>query len=174
MALEESEAKRAAREPVAEKPRAGELTSTGGVDAGTLATGAEASADGPGERTAGTTALGLSRWVQFGFVVAAVALFWFLDKLVTSIWDLFAEPRESVVTVVSAALALVLTLVAYRSSRTSRSAYQTAAELSKVTWPTRAETWAATGVVIVTSVVAAGILGAFDAVIKLLTDMLYS
>ncbi len=46
-------------------------------------------------------------------------------------------------------------------------------ELKKVTWPTRKETQAATIVVIVTVIIAAMILGAFDTVWSFFTDRIY-
>jgi preprotein translocase subunit SecE len=46
-------------------------------------------------------------------------------------------------------------------------------ELSKVTWPTRKETYASTIVVIVTSLIAAAVVGAFDFVWSYFTDLLY-
>ena len=40
-------------------------------------------------------------------------------------------------------------------------------------WPSRKETSASTIVVIITSIIAAGILGAFDAVWSTITDLIY-
>ena len=50
---------------------------------------------------------------------------------------------------------------------------QVRTEVSKVTWPTRKETQAATLVVIVTVIISAIILGAFDAVWSFATDKMY-
>ena len=47
-------------------------------------------------------------------------------------------------------------------------------ELSKVTWPTRDETYYSTLVVIVTSVIAAVYTGAFDAVWSAFSDLVYN
>ena len=46
-------------------------------------------------------------------------------------------------------------------------------ELAKVTWPSRKETYTSTIVVIVTSLIAAFIVGAFDYVWSAITDFLY-
>ena len=46
-------------------------------------------------------------------------------------------------------------------------------ELSKVSWPTRKETWSQTIVVIIVSIIAAVILGVFDAVWAQITDFIY-
>jgi len=121
--------------------------------------------------TAGS--LGLSRWVQLGFVVAAVALFWLLDKIITLVWGIFAEPQPAVVSAMAAVAALIAGFAGYRNRNISKLAYEIAAELSKVTWPDRKETWASTVVVIVTSVVASVVLGAFDLGLGKLADLIY-
>ena len=47
-------------------------------------------------------------------------------------------------------------------------------ELSKVSWPTRKETWSQTVVVLIVSVIAAIILGVYDAVWSHITDLIYN
>ncbi|MCC6810654.1 MAG: preprotein translocase subunit SecE [Deltaproteobacteria bacterium] len=51
---------------------------------------------------------------------------------------------------------------------------EVALELSKVTWPSRQETWAATVVVIATVAISAAYLGVFDAVWSWASDALLS
>jgi preprotein translocase SecE subunit len=48
-----------------------------------------------------------------------------------------------------------------------------AVELASVTWPTRKETWGNTVVVFVVSLVAAIIIGLFDAGWSAVTDLIY-
>ena len=50
----------------------------------------------------------------------------------------------------------------------------TRAELRKVTWPTRKETWSQTIVVLIVSIIAAVILGVYDAVWSHITDLPYN
>ena len=50
---------------------------------------------------------------------------------------------------------------------------EVAGELSKVTWPSRPETWRNTVVVIVTSIIAAAYLFLFDSVWSAFTDLIY-
>lgn len=117
--------------------------------------------------------LGLTRWVQFAFVAAFVALAWFLDKVITYIWGRFEEPPAPIVTGISAVLSLIIVVLSYRNPRLYGTSNQVASELSQVTWPDRQETWSSTIVVIVTSLIAAAILGSFDAIFKLLSDWVY-
>jgi len=50
---------------------------------------------------------------------------------------------------------------------------EVAAELARVKWPTREETWNQTLIVLVVSVVAAIILGVFDITWSKLSDLVY-
>ncbi len=68
---------------------------------------------------------------------------------------------------------IAIGVLLYRAPRANEFAHDVIAELAKVTWPTREETWAATIVVIVTSLVAAMITGVFDAAWKSITDLIY-
>ena len=122
---------------------------------------------------AGDRQLGLERWVLFGYILAGAVGFWLFDKVITLVWDKFAEPPQIAVTAL-AALAGVATAVVLWRHRTSREfADEAAAELSKVTWPSREETWSNTIVVIVTSAIAAVILFVFDAAWSWVTDLIY-
>jgi preprotein translocase subunit SecE len=117
--------------------------------------------------------LGLDRWVQYVFVVVAAFLLWFLDKVATLIWQNFAEPPTVAITATAAVISVAATIALYRNERTQTLVTDVVAELSKVTWPSRKETYASTLVVIVTSLIAAGVVGAFDFVWSFFTDLLY-
>jgi len=117
--------------------------------------------------------LGLTRWVQYVFVVTAAFFLWFLDKVATLVWQNFAEPPAVVITALSAVIAIGATVSLYRNERAHTLVVDVVAELAKVTWPSRKETYASTIVVIVTSLIAAAIVGAFDYVWSFLTDLLY-
>ena len=54
-----------------------------------------------------------------------------------------------------------------------RISHEIVGELAKVTWPSREETQVSTIVVIVTSIIAAIIVGSFDAVWSTITDLIY-
>lgn len=117
--------------------------------------------------------LGLTRWVQYVFVVTAAFFLWFLDKVATLVWQNFAEPPSFLVTALSAIVALGITVSLYRNERAHELVIDVVTELAKVTWPSRKETYASTVIVIVTSLIAAGIVGAFDFVWSFFTDLLY-
>jgi preprotein translocase subunit SecE len=120
-----------------------------------------------------TASLGLSRWIQYVFVVIAALLLWFLDKAATVVWQNFAEPPAVVITALSAVGSLAITVFLYRNERTRDLVTDVVTELSKVTWPSRKETYASTIVVVITSLIAAAIIGAFDFVWSYVTDFLY-
>lgn len=118
--------------------------------------------------------LGLERWVQFGFVLVAILTFFLADKLIEFVWGYFAQPESAVVTGAAAILGIIVGYVAYRHPRLNPMAHEVAGELSKVTWPSRQETSYSTVVVIVTSIIAAAYLGAFDALWSTFTDLIYA
>ncbi len=118
--------------------------------------------------------LGIERWVQFAFIGGALLTFWFFDHVAVATWGLFAEPDPTLATAFSGVAAVILAVVLYRHPQVHGFSYEVAAELSKVTWPTRSETWAQTLVVIVVSAIAAVILGLFDGAWSTITDLLYT
>jgi len=125
------------------------------------------------ERGAGSRAFGLQRWVQFGYVGVFLVSFYLLDKLVERVWDFFAEPEPTLVTLAAVGLGALTAYIMYRHSKVRSMADEVVGELAKVTWPTRKETWANTVVVAITSVIAALILFAYDALWASITDLIY-
>jgi preprotein translocase subunit SecE len=117
--------------------------------------------------------LGLTRWVQMAFVAFWLLLVWVLDKIITIAWDRFSEPQPLVVTATALAVGGVVTLSLYKNEKINRIANEVVGELTKVTWPSRKETQVATVVVIITSLIAAAIIGVFDAAWSWLTDFIY-
>lgn len=117
--------------------------------------------------------LGLTRWVQVVFMVLGLFLLWLLDKVVTLTWELFAEPNPTVVTLVCVLIAGGVVVWLYRHEKVNRWSFEVVGELSKVTWPSQRETSTSTVIVIVTSIIAALILGAFDAAWSTITDLIY-
>jgi len=117
--------------------------------------------------------LGLDRWVQIAFMAFALFTLWLLDKVITLVWDRFAEPPPSLVTLIAAACSVAVAIGLYRQPRISRTTHDIVAELAKVSWPTRKETQASTLVVILASILAAMIVGGLDALWSALTDFIY-
>jgi preprotein translocase subunit SecE len=120
-----------------------------------------------------TRSLGLSRWVQYVFVLVAAFVLWLVNKIILLGWSQFDEPNTVIATIASAAVGLAVAFGLYRNEKSHRLVSDVVAELSKVTWPSRKETYASTIVVIVTSIIAAAIVGSFDFVWSAITDLLY-
>lgn len=118
--------------------------------------------------------LGLERWVQFAFVAIAGLTFFIGDKLISFVWSYFATPQDLVVTGAAAILGILTGFLLYRHPKVRPLADEVAGELSKVTWPSRRETWYSTIVVIVTSIIASVYLGLFDTLWSAFTDLIYS
>jgi preprotein translocase subunit SecE len=125
-------------------------------------------------------ALGLERWVLLGYLVVFATSIWLFEKIVALAWDELSlyveaipEPSDIPVLALSVLLAIVLVVVLWKRKKARTFAEESAAELSKVTWPSRKETYANTVVVIVTSVIAAIILFVFDAAWSWITDLIY-
>ncbi|MEC7519890.1 MAG: preprotein translocase subunit SecE [Myxococcota bacterium] len=118
--------------------------------------------------------LGMERWVQFAFVVIAILTFYLSDKLISFVWGFFAEPEATLVSGIAAIIGILTGFLLYRHPKVRPLADEVAGELSKVTWPTRQETWRNTVVVIITSIIAAAYLGIFDSLWSAFTDLIYS
>ena len=125
--------------------------------------------------------LGVERWVQFAYAACAITLAWFLIKSSTAVWTILAdtvdsvpEPNATVIAAAAGVISLVVAVAAYRSSKVHTFVVEVCVELSKVSWPTRKETWSQTVLVIIVSVIAAVILGVFDAMWSQITDFIYN
>ncbi len=133
------------------------------------------------EKARPTGTLGVERWVQFSYFGVAITLAWFLIKSSTAIWTLLAdtvdavpEPNATTIAVASGLVSLIAAVIAYRSAKIHTFVTEVCVELSKVTWPTRKETWAQTIVVLIVSIIAAVILGVFDTIWSTITDLIYN
>lgn len=120
-----------------------------------------------------TGTLGLQRWVQFAYIAGALALFWLFDHLIVAIWEVFADSDGTLASAGAAILGIVVSSLLYRSPKVNKFSYEVAEELARVKWPTREETWNQTMIVLVVSVIAAIILGVFDATWSKLSDLVY-
>ena len=117
--------------------------------------------------------LGLQRWVQLAYMGLGLLVLWMCDRIIVSIWSKFAEPNPTVATALAAVIGFVVAYVVYRNEKANRISREVVGELAKVTWPSSEETRVSTVVVILTSIIAAGIIGAFDAVWSAITDLIY-
>jgi preprotein translocase subunit SecE len=135
-----------------------------------LASEAEASdgAEGAGKRT-----LGVERWVQIGFIAVSLLMIWLFDNLISTVWYIWADPNESLVTVASVVGGIIATVFLYRNPSSHTFATEISEELAKVSWPTRQETSNSTIVVVVTSIICAIMLFLFDTIWSSVTDLVY-
>jgi preprotein translocase subunit SecE len=128
-----------------------------------------------------TGTLGVERWVQFAYAACAITLAWFLIKSSTAVWTILAdnvdavpEPNGTMIAVGAGLVSFIAAVIAYRSKKVHTFVVEVCVELSKVSWPTRKETWSQTIVVLIVSVIAAIILGVYDAVWSHITDLIYN
>ena len=128
-----------------------------------------------------TGTLGVERWVQFSYAGGAITLGWFLIKSSNAIWTILAdtvdavpEPDATVIAVAAGLVAFIVAVITYRSKKIHTFVVEVCVELSKVTWPTRKETRSQTVVVLIVSVIAAVILGVYDAIWSHITDLIYN
>jgi preprotein translocase subunit SecE len=120
-----------------------------------------------------------SRVVVIGYVVLGLAFGLFLEHVLIALFGAFT-PTQPLTrplvgewtwsTIFGLALAAGTAIVLWRKPKTHEGSLEIASELRKVSWPSMAETRAATIAVIVASVVAAVLLGLFDVLWQFLTD----
>ena len=120
-----------------------------------------------------------SRLVVIGYVVLGLATGLFLEHVLLALFGGFAVTQPLTrplagdwtwASVVGLGLALVAAIILWKQPKTHDASLEIAAELRKVSWPSLAETRAASIAVIVASVVSALLLGLFDLIWQFLTD----
>ena len=108
--------------------------------------------------------MGNTKWIHLFFVVGGLLAWFVLKQSVDWIWGYFDTPNELYAVGISGVVAVVGTVIAWRKESLFQNASDIVNELSKVTWPTRKETSAATVVVIITTIISSLFLGVFDLV----------
>jgi preprotein translocase subunit SecE len=120
-----------------------------------------------------------TRLVAIGYVVLALLAGLFLEHVLLVVFGAFA-PTQPLTrplwgdwtwsSVIGLGIAAGAGIYLWRTLKTHDASLEIAAELRKVTWPSLAETRAATIAVIVASLIAAVLLGLFDVFWQFLTD----
>ncbi|MFH1131787.1 MAG: preprotein translocase subunit SecE [Pseudomonadota bacterium] len=118
--------------------------------------------------------MGLTKWIHLMFALGGVLLAYVFVQATEWIWGVFTKPKDLYVTMVGVGLAVLVTAVGWRNKSLFAKAGDIVMELSKVTWPTRKETGAATVVVIITVIIFSILLGIFDMIWSWATSIIYS
>lgn len=144
--------------------------------------------DEPVEAT--TSGLGAARYVHAVFFAAAILAAYVSAKLLVMLWGLLAEwpdavravpqlvqydedKRENIAFLLGAVLAAVGVIQSYRKEGIRAWADEVAAELTRVTWPTRETVMNGTLVVVVASMVATVYVAILDRFWGFLTTLVY-
>ncbi|MBW2734230.1 MAG: preprotein translocase subunit SecE [Deltaproteobacteria bacterium] len=118
--------------------------------------------------------MGNNKWVHLMFALGGLLLAYLMVQATGWIWGYFAKPPDLYVTIIGIGLGGVIAFLMWRNPNLFTKASEIINELTKVTWPTRKETSAATVVVIITTVIISMILGLFDLVWSWATGIIYS
>ena len=157
-----------------------------------LEDGAEGEAiDTDGEEVAeGASALGSERYVHAAFFLAGILAAFVASKTFVLVWNSLSgwsaavravpqlvsyaeEQRDSIGLVVGAIVGALTVIQSYRKESVRTWANDVAAELSKVTWPTREAVLNGTVVVVVASALATVYVTILDRIWSFLTTLVY-
>ncbi len=136
------------------------------------------------------TQLGATRHVLAGFFAAGIAVAFVVSKMITGIWNRMADnawlsqhapflsrigedDRPTLATLVGGAVGIVVTIYAYRRADIRTWTNEVAAELAKVTWPSKKEVTNSTMVVIAASAFATVFLALLDRFWGFVTNLVY-
>ncbi|MDP3276987.1 MAG: preprotein translocase subunit SecE [Deltaproteobacteria bacterium] len=120
-------------------------------------------------RAAGSLQLGVQKYLYTGYFVGAVVVAF----LVKSTVDRFWEGHDTASTLIGAVGGVVALVWAWKNVRLRTLAKECIDELAAVTWPTRQETQTATAVVLIASVISAGMIFGLDRFWNWLTNWLF-
>ncbi len=122
-----------------------------------------------------------SRWTHALFAIGGFMAAWvmvhFVDDMwafLGAYWPALGRPQSWMSNGIGIMLALILTIWGWRREKYFKFVSEVVIEVSQVTWPTRAETRAATVVVIIISLICSGLLWMMDMVWNGVTDYLYA
>lgn len=149
--------------------------------------GSEAGDDEDGEAA---STLGSERYVHAAFFVAGILAAFVASKTLVLAWNSLAawapavravpalvsygeEQRDTVALVAGAGIGTLTVVQAYRKEHVRNWANEVAAELSKVTWPTREAVLNGTVVVVVASAIATVYVTILDRIWSFLTTLVY-
>jgi len=112
----------------------------------------------------------LVRYLYTGYFLAGCVIAFLVTHIIDLAWG---EGHDQVTNAVGALVGLVTVVLGYRNLRLRTLAMECIDELAAVTWPTREETYNATTVVIITSVVASTVVFLMDRFWQYITNLIY-
>ena len=123
-----------------------------------------------------------SRWAHASFAIGAFLAAWMFSHLVEDIWavvwsqwpQVVGRPKPYMANAIGSTIGIVGVIWAWRKEKYFKFVSEVAVEVSQVVWPTRAETRAATVVVIVITMICSVILFGMDTTWSKATDYLYN
>src|SRR5258708_29319 len=126
------------------------------------------------------TQLGARRFVFAAYFAGAIAIAFLASKVIDFAWlklqswkPVLGEPHDEIVMPISALLGALVALYYWNRTRARQLAEEVAAEMSKVTWPTRTEVTNGTVVVIVTTIVSTVFFALMDKFWGFITNLVY-
>jgi len=189
--LGESEALEAARAEVAtiEPSEGGAAEALARLEIDKITEGEPAESEGDADdgedeedEPAGTPAqLGAQRFVYAAYFAGAIAVAFILSKAIGYGWSRLnlwkpehvGEPNEEIAITTAAIIGALVAIYYYRDEKTRTMAEEVAAELGRVTWPSRDEVVNGTFVVIVTTFVATAFFALMDRFWSFVTNLVY-
>jgi len=153
---------------------------------GAIARREEGGEEGEGEDEAydvspvAPTQLGARRFVYAAYFAGAIGIAFLMSKVLDFAWlklqsykPAVGEPRDEVVMTVSALIGAGAAVYYWFRTRARELAEEVAAEMSKVTWPSRTEVTNGTVVVIVTTIVSTVFFALMDKFWGFITNLVY-
>jgi preprotein translocase subunit SecE len=173
----------------------GEVSSSEALATASESTAIEAEGEGvddelEGETEEGASTLGSERYVHAAFFLAGILAAYIASKLLVLIWNSLSgwsaavrlvpqlvsyseEQRDSFALIAGAIIGTLSVIQSYRKESVRTWAGEVAAELSKVTWPTREAVLNGTVVVVVASALATVYVTILDRIWLFLTTLVY-
>lgn len=119
-------------------------------------------------RATGSLQLGVQKYLYTGYFVGGIVVAWLVQNIVDKAW----EGHDTVASLIGVVAGILAVVWAWKNERIRMLSKEIIDELAAVTWPTKQETQTATFIVLVTSVVAAGVIFLMDRVWGYLTEWL--
>jgi preprotein translocase subunit SecE len=120
------------------------------------------------------------RWAYLIFVLGGFMGAWVLSHAIEDVWAMIwswqpqiRRPDALWSNIAGISIAVASTIYALRKQRWFKFSIEVVEEISQVTWPTRAETRAATIVVIIITLICSTILWGMDQIWSTVTNWLY-